>query len=87
MSNVFKIKMNKRRMMMGMSSLKDGKKKFSHEYFIVSKDSREYKAKTTLKLNKLKNLIQGTQTEQTNSWDSDDDLAEYPLVIGEKVDL
>lgn len=67
-----KTKTNRRRMMMGMSNFKQ--------------DSRECKAKTTLKINKLKSLLQG-QTELNNIWDSDDDLAEHQWKTGEKVDF
>ncbi len=48
---------------------------------------KEYKARSNVKVNKLRNLAQGTLNNNGDAWDSDDDLSEHPFKVGDKVDL
>jgi len=48
---------------------------------------KEYKARSNIKLNKLRSLAHGTLASNADAWDSDDDLSEHPFKVGEKVDL
>jgi ubiquitin carboxyl-terminal hydrolase 9/24 len=67
------VKFSKKRSFMGMSSLKH--------------DLKEYKARSNVKVNKLRNLAQGTLNNNADAWDSDDDLSEHPFKVGDKVDF
>jgi len=67
------VKFSRKRSYMGMSSLKH--------------DLKEYKARSNIKINKLRSLAHGTLAVNADAWDSDDDLSEHPFKVGDKVDF
>lgn len=55
--------------------------------FIQDIDLREIGARSLIKLEKLKALIEGNATVDPDQWDSDNDLAEHEFQLGEKIDM
>ena len=55
-------------------------------FLTVDIDAKAARARTIIKINKIKAFLQGNQ-EQKTAWDSDDDLADHEFTAGEKIDL
>jgi len=55
--------------------------------FRLSPSQQAYKELQNYKLYRFKKIIDGEREEATNNWDSDDDLSNVNVHIGDKVDV
>lgn len=56
-------------------------------YGMLLYDLQEYRSRSMIKVNKLKDFLDQKPIDTANVWDSDEDLSEHPFQLGDKIDI